>query len=659
MFTKRQKIMLSYIYCAKEELRIDILAEIIHVSVQTARSELEKINDILPQIGAHIVMTARGGCLIAEEDREPIFHLLQSTATVDKSNIENHAVWERIIASIGMLVFERDYVSMEELAERLYVSKSTMNLDISEVKRIIGRTAGVSLHISKTSGLKIQGKETEIRYLLSKMIHQGLELDVAVRHVFPDVQLGEIADYDTIQALVRSLLVKRGHLITGKAFGLVCADILVSAVRNYLGFRISADEAQAGAGLPENVNETGTSSGKESVRTEESMTARKPPHPLVAELAARLAGELGIVFTSEDIAYLQRTVMEQNLFYAGGEAGPRDREAADVFYDALRTWAGLDLGAYGEFNSRFLFYLNQLNQRVDNGHDYTNFFKRQTNRLFPLTASVVAHCGALLHDRGFRYSEAELAYIVLVLGNRFEVEHPELRVLLISDEHTALVGWIEAELHRTLGDTMLEVTSMPRYLYEENKREAAGRFDLALTTEPIAADADMETIFVYSLLGETETRLLRVQLDHYLRRHEKNRLKAIERRLIGPSRFRLLVEAGGLERGIAELLGGDGCCGLEPETLLQSHMIPTDVRIAYISVLTQGGGSSIHIGKLSKPVVHKAKTLHTLIVSVFDSADRAEAASFYRCVCYLLDPRHGDRWGKIKNYTDFVGAFFE
>ncbi|GIO35942.1 PTS fructose transporter subunit IIA [Paenibacillus antibioticophila] len=632
MFSKRQKMMLSYIYGASDEIRLDILADILHVSVQTARSELDRMNDILEKNGVSVVMASKGGCRIRDEDRTAIFHLLQSTATVDKNNLESRTVWRRINVIVGMLVFERDYISMEDLAERLYVSKSTMNLDISEVKRIVTRISGVSLEISKTSGLIIRGKETDIRYLLSKMVHQGLEMEEAIRHTAPQIRLDEIADYRAIQVLVRSILVSRGHLITGKAFGLVCADILVSSVRNYLGFRLTPGEAATG------------------------QLDEFAPHPLVLELAERLERELGLVFAGEDIAYLQRSVMEQNLFYAEGEGNSRDQQAAEIFYAAMKKWLGIDLyRESGRFHSQFMFYLNQLNQRVANGHDYTNFFKRQTNRMFPMSASLVAHCGPMLREQDFRYSEAELAYIALLLGSQMEKEQAGLRILLVSDEHTALVNWIESELYRIFGRHIATITSMPRYLYEESREGVGFLYDLALTTEALEADTGLETIFVHSLLGETEVMLLRSQLDQYMRRRKEEQLKKIADRYIGGQIY-MMKEAGSLEQAVAELLT-ESIAGIAPETLLERCLIPMDTRIAYLSSLTEGTGSFIKIGRLPKPLIHKSKTIQTVILSAFDASDVTEAVLFFQCIERLLNPRLMDKWSKIKSYEQFKDAF--
>jgi lichenan operon transcriptional antiterminator len=172
MFSKRQKIILSYILYTDMPIKLDLLADIIQVSFHTIRTELENINMILFERDAQVLISKKGQCYIEDDKKEAVRKLLVNPIFVDKNNIENHIVWDRIYTIIGMLSFESDYVSMEELAERLYVSKSTINLDITEIKRIISRISGISFIVSSTKGLKFKGEEEDFRYMLAKMIVQ-------------------------------------------------------------------------------------------------------------------------------------------------------------------------------------------------------------------------------------------------------------------------------------------------------------------------------------------------------------------------------------------------------------------------------------------------------------------------------------------------------
>ncbi|WP_163580795.1 BglG family transcription antiterminator [Gracilibacillus saliphilus] len=624
MFSKRQKIILSYILYIDVPIKLDLLAGIIQVSIHTIRKELENINRILSESDTQVSISNKGQCYIENEKKEAVRNLLINPIFIDKNNIENHIVWDRIYTIIGMLSFEEDYVSMEELADRLFVSKSTINLDITEIKRIISRISGIHFTISNTKGLKFKGKEEDFRYLLAKMIVQGLNIETVLQNLFPTMDFEITIKYSHINKVLREIMIKHDFIISGKAFGLVGASLLISAIRDELGYIVHT-------------------------QIDESLL------PMMKELEQRFQKEVGITFTNSDMLYIQQVIMEQNHFYKNNNWDIKDRQIVSVFTRAISDLFKIDLKKYHHFEEDFLFYIHQLNQRVKNNHDYTNFYKRQINRMFQMSASIVAYCKPHLKELGVTYSEAELAYITLFLGNYIETEEPTLNILFVSDEHTALVNWIVSEVERLMGTSVQILNTIPRYLFEANMDAFLKNIDVILTTDQINVNHNCAVIFIQSLFGKVEQDFLQSLLQDYLKKSKMKKLREIENTAIGQEHFIQISEKyKELNQCVDHMLEKLGYLESIDNNEIDKHFIPNDTKIAYASFISnRPGQSKIIIGKLPKSITYGNKAIHTIIISLYHANDHAIARPFYQYIRFLMDPAHNNRIGKIKNYSDF------
>ncbi|WP_194165688.1 helix-turn-helix domain-containing protein [Oceanobacillus sp. CFH 90083] len=631
MFSKRQKIILSYILYTNMPIKLDLLADMMQVSIRTIRMELENINLLLSKTGTQVQISKKGQCYIKDGGKETIKKLLVNPIFVDKNNIENHVIWDRIYTIMGMLFFESDYISMEELAERLYVSKSTINLDVTEIKKLISRVSGIRFIVSSTKGLKFEGSEEDFRYFLAKMILQGLNLEKTLQYVFPDRNFCIFEIYSQMNKMLKKAIVQHQFIISGKAFGLVSAGLLITAIRNQLGYPL-ADKAD------------------------------EPLLPMMKELEEHLKAETEIAFTNADLIYIQQFIMEQNHLYPytneNGDAA--DQKIVSLFTRVVKEFFQIDFMKYPDFEENFLFYINQLNQRAKNGHDYTNFYKRQINRMFPMSASIVSYCQPYLRDIGMTYSDAELAYITLFLGDLLETKEQPLKLLFISDEHTALVNWVVSEVERLMGTSAQIVNAIPTYLLEENADLFLNNVDVILTTEQINVSHEHNIIFIQSLFGKTEQDFLHSLLNNYLKQSKMKRLQEVESRAVGQDHFLQIPDTlKEFDDCVHYLLEQPGYQeALDNDMVIDNHFIPNDTKTAYVSIMTERPGRSrILIGQLPKSITYRNKSVHTIVISFYDKNDYALARSYYQCIRFLLEPNQSNQLGKVKDYLDFKKIF--
>ncbi len=150
------------------------LGQALGVSDRTVRSYIKELNIAINEHGAYIESKAGSGYKIIVEDNDKYLHYLLMLQT--KENLPETSL-ERIAYILEYLLLNHEeYVSVEELIDMLYVSKSTINSDMKEVKAILNAFNLILRYQSKL-GYKIEGTEFAFRLCMSKYTNINVNLE--------------------------------------------------------------------------------------------------------------------------------------------------------------------------------------------------------------------------------------------------------------------------------------------------------------------------------------------------------------------------------------------------------------------------------------------------------------------------------------------------
>ena len=136
-------------------------------------------------------------------------------------------------AFVLYLLFQKDYTSMQQLADLFYLSKTAVALEIETVKRWIDRYDGLELEISGTKGIRILASEQRKRIYCAKF---------GSRHAFQSVPFdsGIIKDYtyilDTVEDILQDALSEMGLLLAGEDFYRNARYIASCVLRSRFGY---------------------------------------------------------------------------------------------------------------------------------------------------------------------------------------------------------------------------------------------------------------------------------------------------------------------------------------------------------------------------------------------------------------------------------------
>ncbi|WP_343838173.1 BglG family transcription antiterminator [Salinibacillus aidingensis] len=165
------KVILRELMASHSPLTGKYLANINQVSSRTTREDIKKLNEILSEHGSSINSVMGKGYELTIHHENKFLQYLDSELSdnaYENNNIPRSRE-DRIVYLIKRLLLSEGYVKLEDLADEIYVSKSTIQNDLKDVKKILSEYE-ISLEARPNYGLKIQGSELKLRFCMSEYV---------------------------------------------------------------------------------------------------------------------------------------------------------------------------------------------------------------------------------------------------------------------------------------------------------------------------------------------------------------------------------------------------------------------------------------------------------------------------------------------------------
>lgn len=165
---KRSREILSQLIIKTEysqTISIQDLAEMFKVSSRTIRYDIEQINDYLKENHLQPLNLGKQGVINTQAD------ITKARESLSEEGFYSFKLSreERVCFSAVMMICSDDYITLSEIADQLFVSRSTIIQDLEHIKSFFReRHLYVLSHSNK--GLLLEGREIDKRNLLIDMI---------------------------------------------------------------------------------------------------------------------------------------------------------------------------------------------------------------------------------------------------------------------------------------------------------------------------------------------------------------------------------------------------------------------------------------------------------------------------------------------------------
>jgi transcriptional antiterminator len=480
-----------------------------------------------------------------------------------------------------ILLYEKDYISMETLANRLFLSKSMLNRHMDKSWRL-----RKNIEVSPVKGLKIPWSERQKRNFLAKYFF----LNTSTLPLLTEkIDLEKLMQ--KLYHILQTLMVEHHYYVSGLAFTTFYHYLLITIIRQQQGFTLE-DEASP-----------------------------LPVSNLMNEIALTFQKELQVVLTEADLWSCQSKLNELNVLDTDREVVYNEqlKQQLQCFCQILLDEFGIRVEMNEKQEESFVLHMHKLKIRKENDNDVANFEKRMINTSYPLTAQLIRDYFLPIFQLDI--PESEISYIIPYFAGFIEEKTEEQDILYISDSTPSLIHDSLRKLEQLPLDVKISWKVYPQYYYEAHKSELQKDVLMVLTTELPIVVKNSKALLLSKILVDTDLELVKLYLSGCLNKERQRRLEANEKKYLLP--ITQVTE----KKALFEIL--------QKEELGNYHVydLVMDKNVGYFAAFTQK--SSIHVYTLTHPVFYKDHFLKKVVVANYCVQDK-NLHSFFEVVRPLL-----------------------
>lgn len=216
------------------------LAKLCHVSVRTIRLDIKEINDALKEYDIKIDSIVKKGYYLTKTCKKLLKEkdIIRSVFDYNYISQAPNTPLERQMYILLKLTM-RDYISVEELADNLYISTSTINSDINSIKKWLKEKLNLGISYSLSKGIKLNCGEKDKRNIISWILGKKSNASTTIKfwsYLFEDKEITNHTDrlFNTVENEIK----RCGYVLSGHSSQLLYNEIVVAYRRYELGFKI-------------------------------------------------------------------------------------------------------------------------------------------------------------------------------------------------------------------------------------------------------------------------------------------------------------------------------------------------------------------------------------------------------------------------------------
>lgn len=156
------------------------IGQLLTVSDRTVRKEIKEMNEIGKEHG-FLIKNMRGEGLYFEMLDHQKFLLFKRSNSTCSFYFDINTKEGRMKQLIYILLNEHQYIILEELAEKIYIGRTTLSHELNEIRTLLD-SYQLKLHTKVGKGIFIEGKELNKRYALLSLIDESFDYSQIKRY---------------------------------------------------------------------------------------------------------------------------------------------------------------------------------------------------------------------------------------------------------------------------------------------------------------------------------------------------------------------------------------------------------------------------------------------------------------------------------------------
>lgn len=458
---RRHRDILNLILNAEEFITGNELAKLCNVTIRTIRRDIKKINDILKAYGVEIDSSLKKGYFLNKKNKD----------ILKKNDIIRKVLDHEYIIEIPSLPIDRQmyillkltikkYISVEELAEVLYVSAATVNNDVVLINKWLKKDLKLRISYSLSKGITLKANELEKRNIISWVLAVRLNISTVLKYwnyLFDDKEVIKVAR--EIYHIVSSETKKYNYYLSGHSAQLLCYEILVAFKRQKVGLNLIDVE-------------------------DDKLMA------VMVAIREKVEMKLGLKLLKAEWLNLQQ-YFKSKQFLKGTDIKNIETEEAvfivEEFFRILYKKYSIDLNCNTDNKYKLLLYVVPMINRLKYMHCIPNKIDEKVIKAYKTEFKMATEIKHIIKKKlNLDIRLIDLAYITVHLISMCGLWKYKLNTIIVCDYDESILSFIKDKVKNSLGEKLeiSRVYDYQEFMYENE--ESLKNVDFIITTSTIA-----------------------------------------------------------------------------------------------------------------------------------------------------------------------------
>lgn len=475
ILTKRQEELLRFLLSIDTIVSGKELAEKFSVTSRTIRNDVADLANILSIDSGIKILSIRGkGYKIEIEDSSKLNSFLDYFKNSEnKFPVEPE---ERANYLLNRLLLSSEYLKLDDLAEELYISRSTVQNDLLNVKVLL-ENRGMSLLAKQNRGFIIEGEEKKRRYAISENVISHLS----------DQNINIINDL--ILPVDEMLILKNIVLKRLKEANLNLSDMALNNLIVHIA--IACKRIRGG----------------DYIQMQKVQPSHEKEFVVAQKIIRDISDQLAIRFPDVESSYIAMHLMGTKLFFNKEERSNWSKlekkisQVAREMIAEVENKLNLKIGEDPELLASLSLHLKPVLHRYENNMPIRNTMLEAIKINYPIAFEAAIIASKVIERRfSILVDEPEVGFIALHFGaaiERTKVERKAKRCLIVCTTGLGSSRLLFYKLRSKFSDKISIVGTTELHnigLYDEEN------IDLIISTVPLSDDIKIPYVVVDALL---------------------------------------------------------------------------------------------------------------------------------------------------------------
>ncbi|MED4799375.1 transcriptional regulator LicR [Bacillus atrophaeus] len=637
MLHGRLREILRLLMAADAPVTSSVIAANLKVTSRTVRNDIKELQDILAQQGA-VVHSVRGsGYQLHIQNEQKFRGLLQDVFQQNKGLPVFPE--ERISYLMKRLLLTEHYLKLDSLAEELFISKSTLQTDLKEVKKRL-LPYDIVLETRPNYGFKLRGDEVRMRYCMAEYIVDERETEIDYLNEKADILPKEEI------AAIRSVIMKKVNNVqiplSNLGLNNLIIHIAIACKRIRTGNYVSL--------FPEDM---------ENILLQKEYKAAQT-------IVEELESELSVTFPESETAYIaihllgtKRMTQSQNgdTEYTGFIDQETSKLAASII-ETVEEELTLGIMHDQELRMGLALHLKPAVNRNRYGMNLRNPMLSAIKENYPLAFEAGIIAGVVIKDKtGIEIHENEIGYLALHFGaaiERRKTESPPKRCIIVCASGAGSAQLLREKLRSHFGKRLDILGTAEYYSLDQISYESV---DFVVSTIPIKRELPVPVLKVNTILGGNDFAKIESKLDGEEEpdsRYIKKELVFLYQNLQSKEDVIRFLGQKAVEHGFAE----DGII----DSIFEREAISPTCFGNLVAIphplIPQTESTFWVVCTLKKPIDWENKRVQFVCLLCVEKENKADLQSMYKLLGSILDdPAAVSQLLKSRTYKEFSEIF--